>query len=90
MPQGMKSHLIVSLLSLAAIVTLVYGNVIFRGESLVATANFSPIDDRWPGRNHRNWHDQGGVWWQWEPTAQFFGQVYRKAELPLPDPTAAG
>jgi hypothetical protein len=86
----MKSRLLVSVLCLAALVTLVYGNVLFAGHTLVATANFSPIDDRWPGRNHRNWHDQGAVWWQWEPAGQFFGHAYRNGELPFWDPTVAG
>lgn len=89
-PRLRWSHFIVGVVSLSALVTLVYANVIFGGATLVSTANASPIDDRWPGRNHRNWHDQGGVWWQWEPAAQFFAKAYRSGELPLWDPTVAG
>ncbi len=88
--RGTWPALALGLVCLAAVVTLVYANVLFMGHSLVATANSSPFHDHWPGRNHRNWHDQGGVWWQWEPAAQFFGRAYRAGEVPLWDPTAAG
>lgn len=88
--RSLRSSLAIGLTCLAVVVVLVNANIIFMGETLVATANFSPIDDRWPGRNHRNWHDQGAVWWQWEPAGQFFGRAYRAGELPLWDPTAAG
>jgi hypothetical protein len=77
-------------LCLAAVITVAYANIIFRGETLVATSNYSPIDDRLAGASYENWHDQGGVWWQWEPAGQFFGRYYRQGRLPLWDPTVAG
>src|SRR4030095_3847375 len=88
--RSLRSDLALGLACLATVVALVNANVIFRGESLVATANFNPFDDRWPGANYHNWHDQGAAWWQWEPAAQFFSRAYRAGELPLWDPTAAG
>ena len=87
--RGLRSSLAIGLACLATVVMLVNANVVFMGESLVATTNWSPIDDRWERKLH-NWHDQGGVWWQWEPAAQFFSRAFRAGELPLWDPTAAG
>lgn len=83
---------------LGMVVLLAYPNVILRGESLVATANYSPIDDGLAqlrpgtvrGPAFLNWHDQGGVWWQWEPAAQFFGAAFRRGDVPLWDPLVAG
>ncbi len=70
----------------------------FGGETLVASANYHPFDYRFdrirPGTTtgpaFLNWYDVGAVWWQWEPAAQFFRKAYRRATVPLWDPSAAG
>jgi hypothetical protein len=77
---------------------LAYGNIVFGRETLVATGNFHPFDDRIdrsPSHGRRgypywNWHDQGASWWQWDPAGEFFKRAYRKGTLPLWDSTIAG
>src|SRR5262245_29909712 len=83
-------ELAAGILCLAALIAIAYPNIIVGGETLVATSNYNPIDDRLSGAGYENWHDQGGVWWQWEPAGQFFGRYYRRGKLPLWDPTVAG
>src|SRR2546428_4729661 len=73
-------------------------NIIFRGQTLVASANAHPFDyrdDRLRPIKLRessivNWHDVGAAWWQWEPAARFFAIAYRKGIVPIWDPTIAG
>lgn len=72
--------------------------MLFRGQTLVATANYHPFDDRVdhvrpggdPFRSWLNWHDLGATVWQWEPAAEFFARAYRRGEVPLWDPLIAG
>ena len=93
-----RRDLFLGLAALAAVIVLAYGNIVFGGETLVATSNYHPFDDRWdrlrPGTTTApaflNWYDVGAIWWQWEPAAQFFRKAYRSAVVPLWDPTAAG
>jgi hypothetical protein len=80
----------VGLLCLIAVITVAYANIIFLGETLVATTNYNPIDNRNSGLGYENWHDQGAVWWQWEPAGEFFSRAYRQGRLPLWDTTIAG
>lgn len=95
---GTTRGLLLALGTCAIYVALAYGNVVFQGQTLVATANHHPFDDRWvrlrpggdPFRAYWNWHDQGAAWWQWEPAAEFFERAYRKGTVPLWDPTIAG
>jgi hypothetical protein len=90
-PRGRASRDVATgLLCLALAIGLGYSNIIFLGESLVATSNYNPMDDRLAGAGYENWHDQGGEWWQWEPAAQFFSRAFREGKLPLWDPTIAG
>jgi hypothetical protein len=91
-PRGRRAvrEAAVGLLCLIAVITAAYANIIFLGETLVATSNHNPIDDRLAGARYQNWHDQGGLWWQWEPAGQFFSRAYRQGRLPLWDPTIAG
>lgn len=86
----------------AAIVTvalaLSYENVVFRGHTLVASANNHPFDNRFTHLNARttretpsvNWHDVGAAWWQWEPAGRFFARAYQRGRLPLWDSSLAG
>ena len=75
-----------------------YNNIIFLGQSLVASSDYHPFDYRWDiirtggntGDAIANWHDLGGVWWQWEPAGSFFSHAYRNGRVPLWDPTLAG
>ncbi len=62
-----RRELVIGTALLVAVVTAAYGKVIFFGETLVSTANYSPIDDRFThlrpgsvsGPAFLNWHDQG-------------------------------
>src|SRR5262245_13762450 len=76
--RGVSRDVAVGLLCLATVIGLAYSNVIFLGETLVATSNYTPIDDRLKGAGYENWHDEGATWWQWEPAGQFFGRAYRQ------------
>ena len=77
---------------------LAYPNIVFDGQSLVATASYHPFDDRndrlrpgpSPQRAYLNWHDLGTPVWQWEPAGRFFSVAYREGRLPLWDTTIAG
>ena len=70
----------------------------FRGQSLVSTANTHPFDYRGTGLDRgdvttyaaTNWYDLGGAWWMWEPAGQFFSRAFRAGEVPLWDPTVGG
>jgi Bacterial membrane protein YfhO len=74
-----------------------YGNIILRGQTLVASSNYHPFDYRF---NHLdtggakapaflNWHDLGATWWQWEPAGKFFSRAFRAGRLPLWDSSVA-
>lgn len=39
---------------------------------------------------YANFHDPGGPWWQWEPSAHFFRHGLRQGELPFWDPYVGG
>ena len=73
-------------------------NIIFRGQTLVASANYHPFDDRATSQRpgdlttpaFLNWHDQGTTWWQWEPAARFFSSAFRAGHVPLWDPRIGG
>ena len=86
------------LAALLAVLVLTNFNIVFLGQTLVASANYSPFDDRVthlrPTRGGRfasaNWHDLGGTWWQWEPAAVAFSDAFRRGEMPLWDPAMAG
>jgi hypothetical protein len=46
----------------------------------------------WSSRNlltFANFHDPGGVWWQWEPAGEFLRRGLRRGEFPLWDPYVA-
>jgi len=86
-----------ALLLLLGVLATAYYNVIFLGQTLVASSDYHPFDYRWDviktGATTNafvNWHDLGGVWWQWEPAGSFFSQAYREGRVPLWDPTLAG
>ncbi len=86
------------LATLLAVLVLTNFNVVFLGQTLVASANYSPFDDSFthlrPTRGVRfscaNWHDLGGTWWQWEPAAVAFSEALRRGEVPLWEPAMAG
>lgn len=73
-------------------------NIIFGGQTLVASANYHPFDDRGTAQRPGaltspafvNWHDQGTTWWQWEPAARFVSAAFRAGHLPLWDPHIGG
>ena len=83
---------------LAGLVLAAYANIVFSGETLVATSNYHPFDYRFDRLRTgnvappalTNWHDEGSAWWQWEPAAKFFHAAIRKGRFPLWDPTIAG
>ncbi|MCC7008861.1 MAG: YfhO family protein [Acidobacteria bacterium] len=82
------------MLAVAAILLLANFNIVFLGQSLVATANYHPFDNRFTGMSPRdigpafvNWHDQGATWWQWEPAGQAFSRAFRRLHVPLWDPS---
>jgi len=97
-PAKTRRELVLGLGALAVVLCLAYGNIVFAGETLVASANYHPFDYRFdrirPGTTagpaFLNWYDVGAVWWQWEPAAQFFRKAYRRATVPLWDPSMAG
>jgi len=85
--------------ALLFIVILANYNIVFLGQSLVASANYHPFDYRLthlrPGNfsgNYAfaNWHDLGSAWWQWEPAAAAFSRSFRSGRIPLWDPSLAG
>ncbi len=94
--RGRQRWLAVGLL--LAVVGLTHFNILFLGQTLVATANYSPFDDRVTHLRPTvmgesafgGWHDAGGTWWQWEPAAVAFSDALRLGEWPLWDPTLAG
>jgi hypothetical protein len=85
-------------LILLALACVADANVIFRGQTLVASANYHPFDDRGTAQRpgdlaspaFLNWHDQGTTWWQWEPAARFFSSAFRAGHVPLWDPRIGG
>lgn len=94
---GVRFHA-TAIVLLIALLVAAYFNVIFLGQTLVASSNYHPFDFRWnviqtggfQGNAFVNWYDLGGVWWQWEPAAAFFSKEYRKGRVPLWDPMLAG
>ena len=86
----------VGLFVLAGLVLAAYANIVFSGETLVATSNYHPFDyrfDRLRTGNvappaFTNWHDEGSAWWQWEPAAKSSARR-PKGRFPS-DPTIAG
>ncbi|HEV8117108.1 MAG TPA: hypothetical protein VGQ32_01210, partial [Thermoanaerobaculia bacterium] len=97
-PESVRHSSRVAAAVLAGLVLAAYANIVFTGETLVATSNYHPFDYRFdrlrtgnvapPALN--NWHDEGSAWWQWEPAAKFFHAALRKGRFPLWDPTIAG
>jgi hypothetical protein len=89
---------VVGVLVLLGVLAVADFNVVFEHQSLVASANYHPFDDRFdrlkpravPDLAFANWHDEGATWWQWEPAAQFFSKALRRGVLPLWDPLVAG
>ena len=86
-------------LLLLSVLLLANFNIVFLGESLVATANFNPFGAGPQGLNPDlfhgvspsiNWHDQGGPWWQWEPAGKRMSQAFRNGRIPLWDPAVGG
>ena len=96
-PNGARQMGLV-LAALFAVLALTNFNVVFLGQTLVASANYSPFDNRGThlrptarvGHSFANWHDLGGTWWQWEPAAVAFSDAFRRGEVPLWDPAMAG
>ena len=96
-PSGARQMGLV-LAALFAVLALTNFNVVFLGQTLVASANYSPFDNRGThlrptarvGHSFANWHDLGGTWWQWEPAAVAFSDAFRRGEVPLWDPAMAG
>jgi hypothetical protein len=108
LPQSIKSAGVIARLRgspdwraiglLLLVLTAAYYNIIFLGQTLVASSNYHPFDYRWDvikvgkttGGAFVNWHDLGGTWWQWEPAGSFFSEQFRHGRIPLWDPTVAG
>ncbi len=96
-PNGARQAGLV-LAALLAVLVVTNFNIVFLGQTLVASANHPPFDDRTthlrPTRGVRfanaNWHDLGGTWWQWEPAGVAVSDAFRRGEVPLWDPTIAG
>ncbi len=74
-------------------------NVVFLGQSLVASANYHPFDYRFthlhpgspqPTFSWVNWHDLGDAWWAWEPAGKLFSREFRSGRVPLWDPNIGG
>ena len=74
-------------------------NVVFLGQSLVASSNYHPFDYRFthlrPGQSRpsfawANWHDLGDAWWAWEPAGKLFSKEFRAARVPMWDPEVGG
>lgn len=74
-------------------------NVVFLGQSLVASANYHPFDYRFthlhpgspqPTFSWVNWHDLGDAWWAWEPAGKLFSKEFRRGRVPLWDPDVGG
>ncbi len=45
--------------------------------------------ETWTSRGlftYAGFHDPGGAWWQWEPSAHFFRQALKRGEMPFWDP----
>jgi len=86
------------LLLLLGVLIIANYNIVFFGESLVASADYHPFDYRFthlkpgsfPEHAFVNWYDLGGVWWQWEPAGQAFSKAFRAGKIPLWDPRIAG
>lgn len=82
---------------LLAILLAAYWNIVFLGETLVASANYPVFDFRFerlkphqgPGHAFMNWHDLGGAWWVWEPSGKFFSRHFRRGRVPLWSPHSA-
>ena len=97
-PFSLQASDVKAILVLLGIAALAYFNIIFLGQTLVASADYHPFDYRWDvirtggnaGPAFTNFYDLGGVWWQWEPAASFFSTELRKGRIPLWDPTSAG
>jgi hypothetical protein len=74
-------------------------NIIFLGQSLVATANSNPIGGEpqalHPGLFHGgspsvNWYDLGVAWWQWEPAGKMIERAFRSGHIPMWDSEIGG
>jgi hypothetical protein len=84
-------------LLVAFVVLIAYENIVFRGQTLIASANYHPFDNRFDRLEPRpvadyafvNWYDLGGAWWQFEPAGRFFALAYRRMIVPLWDPTVS-
>ncbi|MCX6623775.1 MAG: hypothetical protein NTY38_22475, partial [Acidobacteria bacterium] len=96
--QDSQPRPVVVVVLLALIILAPYLNIVLRGQSLVASANYHPFDQ--PLRHLKtgelqafpalNWYDLGGSWWMWEPAAKFFSKAYRGGSIPLWDPSIGG
>ncbi len=84
---------------LAGIVVLANFNIVFLGQSLVATANNDPVAGEEPqtkpglfqGENSSlNWHDVGSTWWQWEPAGKMISRNLWHGKMPLWDTHIGG
>lgn len=86
------------LLLLLGVLVIANYNIVFFGESLVASADYHPFDYRFthlkpgsfPPHAFVNWYDLGTVWWQWEPAGQAFSKAFRAGKIPLWDPRIGG
>ena len=84
---------------LLAIVILANFNIVFLGQSLVATSNSNPLTDEGQplrpglfsgGSSSINWHDIGAVWWQWEPAGKMMSHAFLHGRIPLWDSAVGG
>ena len=74
-------------------------NIVFFGQTLVASSNYDPVDF---GTSHLrpgvaqgrfalgNWHDLGVPWLQWEPAGKMFSKAFRAGRIPLWDAAIGG